>query len=220
MATLVDKLVPDELWAIVEPLLPPPPGHPTAAGTTPSASATASPRSSAWPAPPPHGLVARERGLGQRAGQAWENHVGATPVDRGTPGSKIHLVCEGGGLPLTAAVTPPTPRCDHAAGGGRRPPTGAHPVGAAAPPARHAGRRQGLRQCRQPGLAAASWDPGADRPAWDRVADAAGAVLVRVGRALSWLSCDRRLAVRWDRGSERLFEFVLLAYVLVCSNRR
>ena len=33
------------------------------------------------------------------------DHVGANPVDRGKPGSKLHLVCEGGGLPLTAAVT-------------------------------------------------------------------------------------------------------------------
>jgi transposase len=41
-------------------------------------------------------------------------HVGANPVDRGKPGSKLHLVCDGGGLPLTAVVTPPTsptPRC-------------------------------------------------------------------------------------------------------------
>jgi IS5 family transposase len=31
--------------------------------------------------------------------------VGANPVDRGKPGSKLHLVCEGGGLPLTVVVT-------------------------------------------------------------------------------------------------------------------
>jgi hypothetical protein len=31
--------------------------------------------------------------------------VGANPVDRGKPGSKLHLVCEGGGLPLTVGVT-------------------------------------------------------------------------------------------------------------------
>jgi hypothetical protein len=31
--------------------------------------------------------------------------VGAHPVDRGKPGSKLHLVSEGRGLPLTAAVT-------------------------------------------------------------------------------------------------------------------
>jgi hypothetical protein len=31
--------------------------------------------------------------------------VGANPVDRGKPGSKLHLVCDAGGLPLTAVVT-------------------------------------------------------------------------------------------------------------------
>jgi transposase len=41
----------------------------------------------------------------------------------------------------------------------------------------------------------------------------------RVERALSWRSCYRRLAVRWDRGSERFFAFVLLACALVCCNR-
>jgi IS5 family transposase len=30
---------------------------------------------------------------------------GRNPVDRGKPGSKLHLVCDGNGLPLTAAVT-------------------------------------------------------------------------------------------------------------------
>jgi hypothetical protein len=33
------------------------------------------------------------------------DHVGANPVDRAKPGSKIQLVCEGRGLPLAAAVT-------------------------------------------------------------------------------------------------------------------
>src|SRR5215207_8232321 len=33
------------------------------------------------------------------------DHVGANPVDRGKPGSKLHLGCDGDGLPLTAAVT-------------------------------------------------------------------------------------------------------------------
>jgi Transposase DDE domain len=30
---------------------------------------------------------------------------GRNSVDRGKPGSKLHLICDGGGLPLTAAVT-------------------------------------------------------------------------------------------------------------------
>jgi IS5 family transposase len=31
--------------------------------------------------------------------------VAANPVDRGKPGTKLHLVCDGCGLPLAAAVT-------------------------------------------------------------------------------------------------------------------
>jgi len=31
--------------------------------------------------------------------------VGANPVDPGKPGSKLHLVCDGRGLPLVVAVT-------------------------------------------------------------------------------------------------------------------
>jgi hypothetical protein len=56
----------------------------------------------------PAGLVAGERGHHERARRAWGNHVGANSVDRGKPGSKLHLVCDGGGLPLTAAPTVPT----------------------------------------------------------------------------------------------------------------
>jgi IS5 family transposase len=41
----------------------------------------------------------------------------------------------------------------------------------------------------------------------------------RVERSLSWLSCFRRLQVRWDRGSERWFAFVLLACALTCFRR-
>jgi transposase len=41
----------------------------------------------------------------------------------------------------------------------------------------------------------------------------------KVERALSWLSCFRRLEVRWDRDGGRWFAFVLLACALVCFNR-
>ena len=41
----------------------------------------------------------------------------------------------------------------------------------------------------------------------------------RVERSLSWLSCFRRLQVRWDRGSGRWFAFVLVACAVVCFNR-
>jgi IS5 family transposase len=41
----------------------------------------------------------------------------------------------------------------------------------------------------------------------------------RVERALPWLSCYRRLQVRWDRDSGRWFAFVLVACVVVCFQR-
>jgi hypothetical protein len=71
--------------------------------------------------------------------------VGANPVDRGKPGSKLHLVCDGGGLPLTAAVTAANVAdVTHAGGRGRRHPTGAYAVGAAAGPTRQGLRGQGV----------------------------------------------------------------------------
>ena len=42
----------------------------------------------------------------------------------------------------------------------------------------------------------------------------------RVERSLSWLSCFRRLQLRWDRDAGRWFAFVLLACAVVCFNRR
>jgi hypothetical protein len=41
----------------------------------------------------------------------------------------------------------------------------------------------------------------------------------KVERSLSWLSCWRRLQVRWDRDAGRWFAFVLLARAVVCFNR-
>ena len=41
----------------------------------------------------------------------------------------------------------------------------------------------------------------------------------RVERSPSWLSCWRRLQVRWDRDCGRWFALVLLACALVCFNR-
>jgi hypothetical protein len=41
----------------------------------------------------------------------------------------------------------------------------------------------------------------------------------RVERSLSWLSCFRRLQVRWDRDSGRRFAFVLVACAVICFNQ-
>ena len=93
--------------------------------------------------------------------------MGANPVDRGKPGSKLHLVCDGGGLPLTVVVT--------------------------------------AANVHDTTMLQAVLDDVPHR--W------------RVERSLSWLSCFRRLGVRWDRDAGRWFAFVLLACALVCFNR-
>ena len=145
MTTLADDLVPDQLWALVAPLLPAPPRppyggrHRTISDRTclaaivymartstpwrllPAGELVCGSPATCWrrltvgqrrrvrPAPPgglgppgragPAGLEPGERGHHECAGQAWGDHVGANPVDRGKPGSKLHLGCDGGGLP-------------------------------------------------------------------------------------------------------------------------
>ena len=108
--------------------------------------------------------------------------MGANPVDRGKPGSKLDLVCDGGGLPLTAVVTaanvndammlqavlddvPPvlTP-----SGRRRHRPGKVHGDKAYD----SAANRAYLR---------ASGDPAADRPAWGGILDAAWAAAVEGG---------------------------------------
>jgi transposase len=148
------------------------------------------------------------------------DHGGANPVDRGKPGSKLHLVCDGSGLPLTVAVTAANVNDS----------TMFEALMDDVPAVR---TPSGRRRCR-PGAVRA--DKGYDarhcrtylRRRWinARIARRGiesskrlGRYRWRVERALSWLSCFRRLQVRWDRDSGRFFAFVLLACALVCGNR-
>ena len=149
------------------------------------------------------------------------NHVGANPVDRGKPGSKLHLVCDGDGLPLTAAVTRrQRQRHQHVRGSPGRRAGGPHAVGAA----------------RRTRLGTVDADKGYDshanraylrrRGITARIARRGIESSIRLGRhrwqverSLSWLSCWRRLQVRWDRDSGRWFAFVQLACAVVCFNR-
>ena len=59
----------------------------------------------------------------------------------------------------------------------------------------------------------------ADRPAEIESSTRLGRHRWKVERSLSWLSCCRRLQVRWDRDAGRWFAFVLLACAVVCFNR-
>jgi transposase len=146
--------------------------------------------------------------------------VGANPVDRGKPGSKLHLVCDGNGLPLTAVVTAANVNDT----------TMFQAVVADVPPVRTpAGRRR-----TRPGAVHADkrYDSRGNRAYLRRRGIKAriarrqieaptrlGRHRWKVERALSWLSCFRRLQVRWDRDCGRWFAFVLLACAVVCFNR-
>jgi transposase len=266
MTTLADDLVPDQLWAIVEPLLPPPPRPPYGGRhrTISDRNCFAAIVFMARTSTPWRLLPAQELGcgspstawrrlaewakagvfeqlhldildrLGEQGRLDWSrasvdsasvrakrgDHVGANPVDRGKPGSKIHLACEGGGLPLTAVVTAANvPDV-----------TMLEAVVDDIPPVR---TPSGRRRTRPGKLDADKGYDSAGNRAWLRrrgitariarrgieSSTRLGRHRWRVERALSWLSCYRRLAVRWDRGSERFFAFVLLACALVCFNR-
>ena len=122
--------------------------------------------------------------------------MGANPADRGKPGSKLQLVCDGSGLPLTALVTAANVNDT----------TMFQAVKDDVPPIRTpAGRRRA-----RPAKVHA--DKGCD-------SHANRAYLWKVERSLSWLSCFRRLQVRWDRDAGRWFAFVLVACAMVCFHR-
>ena len=146
--------------------------------------------------------------------------MGANPVDRGKPGSKLHLVCDASGLPLAAVVTAANVTDT----------TMFQAVLDDIPPVR---TRSGRRRSRPAKVDA---DKGYDshanrtylrrrgiRPRIARRGIESSGRLGRhrwkVERLLSWLSCWRRLAVRWDRDGGRWFAFVLLACAVVCFNR-
>jgi transposase len=145
--------------------------------------------------------------------------VGANPVDRGKPGSKLHLVCDGGGLPLTVVVTAANvadttlfqavvddiPAVRTPSGRRRTRPGKVHADKGYDSAANRAWlRRRGIRSR----IARRQIESSTrlDRHRW------------RVERSLSWLSCFRRLQVRWDRDSGRWFAFVLVACAVVCFN--
>ena len=146
--------------------------------------------------------------------------MGANPVDRGKPGSKLHLVCDGGGLPLTAVVT--AANVNHT--------TIFQAVVADIPPVRTPAGRRRTRPAKV--HADKGYDSRANRAYLRRRGITAriarrevessarlGRHRWKVERSLSWLSCFRRLQVRWDRDAGRWFAFVLVACAVVCFNR-
>jgi transposase len=145
--------------------------------------------------------------------------VGANPVDRGKPGSKLHLATDANGTPLAVLVSganvndsllfealvdevPPV-----------RTPAGRRRC---RPERVHADKGYDHRRCRRY-LAARRIKARIARRGVES-SSRLGRHRWRVERSFAWLGCYRRLGVRWDRCSGRFYAFAELACALVCFN--
>ncbi len=146
--------------------------------------------------------------------------VGPSPVDRGRPGSKHHLITDAGGIPLAVTLT----------GGNRNDVTQLLPLIDAIPPIR------GLRgrPRRRPRKLYA--DRGYDRDKYRRLVRQRGItpVIARRGqphgsglgqrrwvveRGFGWLHAFKRLRIRYERRADIHEAFLRLACAVICLRR-
>ena len=256
--------MPDGLWEIVEPLIPPQRGRPQGGGTRyvedravctaivyvlttgcawrhlPAefgvSRVTAHRRFVAWteaggvaPAAPGGARPARRAGgdrlvlrggrCGQRAREKRGELTGPNPVDRGKPGSKLHVLTDAAGLPLAAAVSAANTHDSLAL----------IPLVQAIPAIRC---RPGPRRRRPAKLHA---DKGYDDHlrAWlrhrritPRIARRGIQTSEKLGRhrwvierSLAWLTGYRRLTLRYERSARLFTAFLTLAATLTCYKK-
>ena len=146
--------------------------------------------------------------------------VGPSPVDRGRPGSKHHVLTDAGGIPLRVALT----------GGNRHDVTQLLPLVDAVPPVR--GKRG--RPRRRPGRVYA--DRAYDHDAYRRGLRTRGItpVIARRGTehgsglgrtrwvaeaALAWLHGPRRLRTRWEKRDDIHEGFLHLAHCMILARK-
>ncbi|WIX83995.1 IS5 family transposase [Amycolatopsis carbonis] len=258
------RLVPDRLWALVEPLIPPAKERPQGGGrarTDPRAVFTAIvfvlTSGCAWRHLPPSFGVSvptahrtftewTEAGLwrqlhqavlGELGGQGlidWSRAVldgaslrakgggltGPSPVDRGKPGSKIHVLSDRAGLALTVGISAANTHDSHAL----------KPLVNALPAIRS---RRGPRRRKPAKLHA---DKAYDIPAlrdWlrqrrilPRIArkgiesrDKLGKHRWVIERAIAWLFGYRRLTIRYERDAGHFLAFLTLAATITCYKK-
>ncbi len=146
--------------------------------------------------------------------------TGPSPVDRGKPGSKIHLLSDQAGLPLAVGVSAANTHDSH----------GLKPLVNAIPKARS---RRGPRRGKPAKLHA---DKGYDsdelrhwlrsRAITPRIArkgidsrDSLGRYRWVIERSLAWLSGYRRLTLRYERHGHLFAAFLTLAATLTCYKK-
>jgi transposase len=186
MTNHVDRLLPDELWQCIQPLLPPPPARPRGGVLRhiPDRNCVAALAFMARTSTPWSLLPAKELGCGSATTCCAGWMSGPTPgcstscrrccwtssarpaASTWSESASTPSACGRSKGDLTGAN--PTDR-----GAGRLPPI-RMPTGRLATPSRQGPCRQGLRSSSLPGLPAPARDPTADRPPHDRVLGPAG----------------------------------------------
>lgn len=158
--------------------------------------------------------------LGQSAGRKRGPLTGPNPTDRGKLGSKIHLICDRNGLPLSLGIS----------GANMHDSQGLEPLVRGIPPIRS---RRGPRRRRPAKLHA---DKGYDydhlrrwlrkRGIRHRIARKGVESSQRLGRhrwvverTVSWLAGCRRLHRRYERKAEHFLAFVGIAATLIGYRR-
>lgn len=166
------------------------------------------------------GLVPLCDRFGEHAGSKKGELTGPNPVDRGKYGSKIHLVTERSGLPLSVGISGANVHDSQAL----------IPLVKGIPPIRS---RRGPRR-RKPGKLHA--DKGYDyahlrrwlskRGIGHRIARRGVETSQRLGRhrwtierTMSWLAGCRRLHRRYERKAEHFLAFTSIACTLICYRR-
>ena len=158
--------------------------------------------------------------LGEHAGHEKGDLTGPNPVDRGKYGSKIHLITERTGLPLSIGIS----------GANMHDSQGLEPLVRGIPPIRS---RRGPRR-RKPGKL--HGDKGYDyrhlrqwlrsRGITHRLArrgiessTSLGRHRWVVERSVAWLAGCRRLHRRYERKAEHFLAFAAIACTLICYRR-
>ncbi|MFF5025620.1 IS5 family transposase [Streptomyces collinus] len=238
---MVERLVPDELWEPFQRVVPEAPSRPQGGGRRRhgdrevlAAIVFVATSGCTWQQLPaasfgPSGATAHRRFTEWTKARVWaklhrlvldELGEGPNPVDRGKYGSKIHLITEQTGLPLSVGISGANVHDSQAL----------IPLVKGIPPIRS---RRGLRRRKPEKLHA---DKGYDyshlrrwlsqRGIRHRIARNGVDTSQRLGRhrwtierTMAWLAGCRRLHRRYERRAEHFLAFTSLACTLICYRR-
>lgn len=158
--------------------------------------------------------------LGEHAGPERGDLTGPNPVDRGKNGSKIHLITEGSGLPISIGIS----------GANTHDSQALIPLIRGIPPIRS---RRGPRRRKPSKLYADKAYDYAHLRRWLRQRGIAHRIARRgiessarlgrhrwkIERTMAWLAGCRRLHRRYERSADHFLAFTSIACTLICYRR-